>query len=1143
MATRKGNVPLSVGDAVSLLIEDVVVANGLIFRTGTNDVCHSVMLGSHRIAIFIQESILGNKALPVPHIGAETIEECVGSYAIWPLDEIYSISINTTNSTTENDLLIVTDHPMPQMEFAEQEVVLDSQEGNLDLPNDKEDECDEVVHEPDRAPSTINVFDRGEWYMMNVDLYSHDAVTLLGYGTITLPRPDAAINNEKVGEDHVGVLILDLICGIDSSIRKNELPHYVEGCPCLVRWPIMCVKISGTDQFLGEILKEGYDKHDCLAIEDMPKNKRAYNNKTRKKADPEAKRRKEEAKRRATKLSSESINSVSSICCCPRDCCRFMRRDAITLARYDYYGLPSNERIGHVMDTFRMREASVIAAGKMIFDNKVVCKEAFWNAYGFKRSSFFSYQAQYEEGVRIGFHGNKGKRKTWSHTIVARAFLNQMLVDMGEPMPHLPYTGKKGTTNIVYKLPSCYNKASMFLELHDSMSVAGVKPISKATFYSLWNLNFANYSFHKRSAFAKCKDCISLKARLMKEKVPEKRVELEEEREVHNNGQMSRRHLYYANRILAQKYPDRYLSIIHDKMDQQKTGLPKMVNALKSMTSGCIALPMALTGMLIHGRNPGIYGHFSLTGLWPSDADFTCTSVAKCLCDLEVYSGDKSGDLAFFPDENTKPLFKALLQQEAFTSDYLSIKKITIDRYKGNPSQLDESIEGSSSSASSTSFKPLPKHFMLQMDNSWKDNKNQIVFAFCSELVLRGIFQTVQVSFLMVGHTHEDVDAFFSKVAGRIGNRDVTTFPALMAEMWECQSIHPVPYLIREVADYHEYVKDFVLPMVGQSRPIAFLFSMKDNVPVYQYKENLHDMWLPIQGRKIWKQDELTKLTLHPQGEPKAKKMFNFHKRALEIIPYLNHYIGWLKSTWKDEESEGHRQMVPLLSYWETIRHLLSNALCNSTEPGVLAQGFWPRTNHGTGFKAPLQCEEVREDTTNDAELVQLQNELTEELLERDQIFVGDPREKEKYRFIPLEDIKCGRFIVLRPNDEFEKEAPGCFWVVRAITSVVENSSSPNNGKFQIEWWRPKNRSKKASNEERYADCLNPNKTWERDPLYAQDEVHWMEGGASIYFWVTRDNIVPKVVKVPLQAIEAIEDMLSRIHASEGNDKGSDEEE
>jgi hypothetical protein len=59
-------------------------------------------------------------------------------------------------------------------------------------------------------------------------------------------------------------------------------------------------------------------------------------------------------------------------------------------------------------------------------------------------------------------------------------------------------------------------------------------------------------------------------------------------------------------------------------------------------------------------------------------------------------------------------------------------------------------------------FKPLPRHLMLLLDNCPKKNKNQTMIAFGSDLVARGIFETVTIFFLIVGHTHEDIDATFS---------------------------------------------------------------------------------------------------------------------------------------------------------------------------------------------------------------------------------------------------------------------------------------------------------------------------------------------------------------------------------------------
>ena len=59
----------------------------------------------------------------------------------------------------------------------------------------------------------------------------------------------------------------------------------------------------------------------------------------------------------------------------------------------------------------------------------------------------------------------------------------------------------------------------------------------------------------------------------------------------------------------------------------------------------------------------------------------------------------------------------------------------------------------------------LPKTLYLQMDNCTKDNKNKYVFGYLCWLVQRGVFQTIEVSFLPVGHTHEDIDQLFSRLA------------------------------------------------------------------------------------------------------------------------------------------------------------------------------------------------------------------------------------------------------------------------------------------------------------------------------------------------------------------------------------------
>jgi hypothetical protein len=240
----------------------------------------------------------------------------------------------------------------------------------------------------------------------------------------------------------------------------------------------------------------------------------------------------------------------------------------------------------------------------------------------------------------------------------------------------------------------------------------------------------------------------------------------------------------------------------------------------------------------------------------------------------------------------------------------------------------------------------------LQLDNSGKDNKNQFVMAFSSELVMRGIFETVQMSFLMVGHTHEDVDALFSKVAMGVRHKNIATLLGLMAEVWKCEkSRHPVPRLIQEVAAYKDYLKQFQVKEVeGQSKPCAFLFSMKDNVPIYQYKSHVKDPWMPIGGRVIWGTSVETNEIIFPCGEPLAKLIPEIHGKAADVIKFLKGYIKYLMSFCEDKTSEIYSLKFPLVQYWEKVAEILSKDLrmFGESQTESLKFGFWPRTNHST---------------------------------------------------------------------------------------------------------------------------------------------------------------------------------------------------
>jgi len=65
----------------------------------------------------------------------------------------------------------------------------------------------------------------------------------------------------------------------------------------------------------------------------------------------------------------------------------------------------------------------------------------------------------------------------------------------------------------------------------------------------------------------------------------------------------------------------------------------------------------------------------------------------------------------------------------------------------------------------------FPSRLVVQSDNTVAQAKNAVVMLFLAYLVALGNFVSVDIMFLMVGHTHEDVDQFFAVVCEYLGRR------------------------------------------------------------------------------------------------------------------------------------------------------------------------------------------------------------------------------------------------------------------------------------------------------------------------------------------------------------------------------------
>jgi hypothetical protein len=139
-------------------------------------------------------------------------------------------------------------------------------------------------------------------------------------------------------------------------------------------------------------------------------------------------------------------------------------------------------------------------------------------------------------------------------------------------------------------------------------------------------------------------------------------------------------------------------------------------------------------------------------------SQFTITSLAKCLRDLEDPYLDMYGDLLYESGSSRNPLSNALLDNNIYSKCRV---------YK------DDFLSHRISKKQNVDFKPLPPHLLLQLDNAASNNKNRHLFMFLSLLTTLGVFNTIEVGFFLVGHTHEDIDGTYERMSSNLKSKDI----------------------------------------------------------------------------------------------------------------------------------------------------------------------------------------------------------------------------------------------------------------------------------------------------------------------------------------------------------------------------------
>ena len=163
----------------------------------------------------------------------------------------------------------------------------------------------------------------------------------------------------------------------------------------------------------------------------------------------------------------------------------------------------------------------------------------------------------------------------------------------------------------------------------------GLKPISQPTMSRIWKEHFNNVAIKPVGGlFTKCTECDMLQQYISRVPRGSPQYVLFVNQRIHYlQHQASCRRIYHSWREKSKCNKGEILCIIHDKMDTAKTTIPCM-HVTTKLTTSLGQFLVNVIRMVTHGHGDGAYVHYS-TDLWPRDLNFTISSLARLLRQLE----------------------------------------------------------------------------------------------------------------------------------------------------------------------------------------------------------------------------------------------------------------------------------------------------------------------------------------------------------------------------------------------------------------------------------------------------------------------------------------------------------------------------
>ena len=362
-----------------------------------------------------------------------------------------------------------------------------------------------------------------------------------------------------------------------------------------------------------------------------------------------------------------------------------------------------------------------------------------------------------------GEHGNRlrGSSATHTMTTATNGALRQLALARGDAAPN------SNTTMLVersYEQLTRRINVQVQEEMGKEASLSLVKKVMKSEPHIKLSGRVASVP--------ECNECCNFKLNASPTEFDRQK------HEIHLQIQQGERSVADLHCKKAINNPNDHLTIYMDGMDQAKTAVSHLSSQKPKWLDGITPWKVHVTGVMAFGPQKTFaylnYDHIK------SCASLSIHVLDDVLRRLWEYIGN---DIAGRPqpEENDGGSQTDSLDGEEKEgghdedSHHHSSSNTSSSTSAGTGAAAAAAAAAAPSPRAHPRYTRYPENLHLVMDNSGRDNKNNAVFRYLVLLVKRGIFKSVQVNFLLVGHTHDRVDQFFSCISRQLGREDAWT--------------------------------------------------------------------------------------------------------------------------------------------------------------------------------------------------------------------------------------------------------------------------------------------------------------------------------------------------------------------------------